>query len=201
MNTILLVDPYPVVTYALDKLLKDAGIDQPVLHAHTKSQAQQAVANKLAMLIFDPILFGDMPDKLVVMARRKHPELPVILFGSQPHGIQVALAQTLGVNGYLDKTSDLPSLIATIRMVLSGMQCFPHPNGFSAIEHEALQSLTPRELVVLQFLRQGLRNKDIAERLLLSPQTVSSHKRTLQHKLGIDSVLPKVKEKPWLRRT
>jgi Response regulator containing a CheY-like receiver domain and an HTH DNA-binding domain len=41
---------------------------------------------------------------------------------------------------------------------------------------------------VLLLLRQGLRNKDIAQRLFLSEKTISAHKQKVLHKLGVNAI-------------
>jgi len=189
MDTILVVDPWPIVTSGLSALLHHAGIKNTVEQAHTVHEATQAITDKVGLLIFDPTMPETTPDMFVMMARRQHATLPILFFSSQPHGIHLALAQMLGVNGYLDKTSDTPTIIAAIRMVQAGMQCFPHQHTYLAQNATTLRKLSPKELLVLQLLRQGLRNKDIAQRLHLSPKTVSTHKRNLLRKLGTDDVV------------
>lgn len=194
MQSILLVDPYPVVTYGLSQMLHETGIANPVVHAHSLSQAHHAIDGDLALLVMDPAMADTTPDTFVVQARRHHPDLPILFFSSQPYGIYLALAQRLGVNGYLEKTTDLPTASAAIRMIMSGMQCFPRQDEYAAKKCAALNRLSQRELVILQYLRQGLRNKDIAERLYLSPKTVSTHKRSLLRKLGTSDVVSNVLE-------
>lgn len=192
MDTILVVDSCPVVTFGLSTLLHQAGLKNVVEQAHTTQQAihiLQAITGKLALLMMDPALPDSTPDMFVVMARRKYPDVPILFFGDPGHGLHLSLAQVLGVNGYLDKTSDVSTTVAAIRMVLSGMQCFPRPDRYPATNAAVLRKLSSRELAILQLLRQGLRNKDIAERLYLSPKTVSSHKRNLLHKLGVNDIV------------
>lgn len=188
-NTILVVDAHPVVACGLSNALRDAGIQNGVELAHTVQHASQALANPLGLLIFDPAMPDTTPDMFVVQARRKQPALPILFFSSQAYGIHLSLAQALGVSGYLEKTADLPTLLAAVRMVLSGMQCFPRTDPYADQGAARLMKLSPRELVVLQLLRQGLRNKDIAERLYLSPKTVSSHKTSLMRKLGTSDIV------------
>jgi len=198
MNTILLVDAWPVVTAGLGTLLREAGINQGIKQAHTVHDAVQAINGDQALLICDPALSDTTPDMLVTLARRKQPSLPILFFCSRSHGIHLSLAHMLGVNGYLDKASDAHTIIAAVRMVLAGMQCFPHQQGFPAKGAANLKQLSSRELVVLQLLRQGMRNKEIAQRLCLSPKTVSTHKRNLLRKLdlGDDIVSTQLEDQP-----
>lgn len=188
-GTILLVDTHPVAAWGLSKALQEAGVQNKIELAYNIHQALQALADPLALLIIDPSMPDTTPDMFVTVARRKHPELPILFFSGQAHGIYLSLAHTLGISGYLEKTTDLLTLIAAIRMALSGMQCFPRQGSYVDPGANSLMRLSARELVVLQLLRQGLRNKDIAERLFLSPKTVSSHRTSLMRKLRTNDIV------------
>lgn len=148
------------------------------------------MGDQLALLIFDPCIPDTTPDMLVTLARRKQPALPILFFSNQAHGLNLSLAYMLAVNGYLEKTSDAATIVAAIRTVLAGMQCFPHQHSYPVNSDATLQQLSPKELVVLQLLRQGVRNKDIARRMCLSPKTVSAHKHNLLRKLGLTGIVP-----------
>lgn len=189
MDTILLVDPHPIVTYGVNKVLQEAGITKSVVEVHTAKHALQAIDNTIALLIVDPAMSDASPDIFVEHVRRRQPDLPILFYSSQSFGIHLSLAKVLGVNGYVDKSIDVGGLLAIIRMVLAGMQCFPRREGAAGKGAAALLKLTPREMVVLQMLREGLRNKDIARRLHLSPKTVSSHKSNLMRKLGTSDIV------------
>ncbi|MFP3374159.1 response regulator transcription factor, partial [Pseudomonas sp. SIMBA_068] len=56
-------------------------------------------------------------------------------------------------------------------------------------EQEQIQSLTDREVTVLQYLAQGYSNKQIGEMLFLSNKTVSTYKTRLLQKLGATSLV------------
>ena len=56
-------------------------------------------------------------------------------------------------------------------------------------EQQALESLSTRELSILRMLAMGMRGKDIAESLFLSPKTVSTYKTRLLEKLGLKSLV------------
>ena len=60
-------------------------------------------------------------------------------------------------------------------------------NGAQALEQEEDTALTPRELVVLRLMAQGLGNREIAEELLISRHTVKYHVASVLAKLGVHS--------------
>ena len=81
----------------------------------------------------------------------------------------------------------------SLDQVLANLQAMPSPRpvpttlpstatAFAPLPHT---SLTPREMEVLRLLALGLTNPQIAERLVISPQTVHAHLRSLYSKLGV----------------
>ena len=190
MDTILLFDSWPVITEGVSTLLQGAGIQNRICTAHRLQEALQSMRGRLALLVLDPGITDTTPDKLVALARRNQPDLPILFFSNHAHGLYLSMAYMLAVNGYLEKNSDPDTIVATIRTVLAGMQCFPRQQSYPASCDATVQKLSPKELVILQLLRQGLRNKDIAQRLYLSPKTVSAHKHNLLQKLGLTDIVP-----------
>lgn len=149
MNSILLVDPWPVVTRGLSTLLHKAGIENRICEAHGLHEALQSMSGRLALLIFDPAMTDTTPDRLVDLARRTQRDLPILFFGNRGHGLYQSLAHMLAVNGYLEKNSNAETIVATVRTVMAGMQCFPHQSSFVIGCEAMVQKLSPKELVIL----------------------------------------------------
>lgn len=149
MNSILLVDPWPIVTRGLSTLLHKAGIENRICEAHGLHEALQSMSGRLALLIFDPAMTDTTPDRLVDLARRTQRDLPILFFGNRGHGLYQSLAHMLAVNGYLEKNSNAETIVATVRTVMAGMQCFPHQSSFVIGCEAMVQKLSPKELVIL----------------------------------------------------
>ncbi|MGY2498993.1 LuxR C-terminal-related transcriptional regulator, partial [Klebsiella pneumoniae] len=86
--------------------------------------------------------------------------------------------------------------VSAIRAVGSGQNYFPEKafcltrrEAGTDHEDERLRTLSVRELGVLQYLTQGLSNKQIAERMLLSGKTISTYKTRILTKLNANTVL------------
>jgi DNA-binding NarL/FixJ family response regulator len=100
-----------------------------------------------------------------------------------------------GANGFLSKTEDMRKLVDAAQAVLAGYSMFPssalvsltNPVGVNATA--LVNSLSDRELTVLQHLARGMSNKDIADTLLISNKTVSSYKARLFEKLSISTLV------------
>lgn len=83
-------------------------------------------------------------------------------------------ARSFGVRGYLPKSAPAEELAAAIRTVHAGGRAIPLALAVAAREAGA-DPLTDRERDVLRLAEQGLPNKDIADRLSLSPGTVRNY--------------------------
>jgi DNA-binding NarL/FixJ family response regulator len=86
----------------------------------------------------------------------------------------------IGADDYLVKPLDPDELIARVRTHLR-----PHSRATEA--HSRLALLTPRELEVLRLLADGMDQRAIAERLVISPKTVATHIQHVLEKLGVHS--------------
>jgi DNA-binding NarL/FixJ family response regulator len=111
----------------------------------------------------------------------------VILTGYDDVQYARALAQ-LDIQGYLRKTSSSDEIVAAVRRVAEGGKVFD-PEIVRAIEDSTgvAESLTTREVQVLQLVARGSRNNDIAHELGLSIKTVEFHMSNLMSKLGAHS--------------
>jgi len=104
----------------------------------------------------------------------------------------VVEAVRAGARGYVLKARDAEHLIQTVRLVAGGNMVID-PQLVVALADELSQSkerdrkaetLTAREIEVLQLLAFGHTNKDIAEQLFISPDTVKTHLEHIFEKLG-----------------
>ena len=75
-------------------------------------------------------------------------------------------------------------LVEAIRQVHAGKKRIPPAVAAQLAEHVSDEALTPREVEVLRHIAQGNRNKDIAERLFISEETVKVHVKHVMDKLG-----------------
>ena len=97
-----------------------------------------------------------------------------------------------GASGYLTKGSDITEITSAIRTVHRGEQYFTRAIAEklarSFVRHRdqtPLESITDREMVVMLMVAQGIRNKDISEKLCISPKTTSTYRYRLFEKLGV----------------
>jgi two-component system, NarL family, nitrate/nitrite response regulator NarL len=102
-------------------------------------------------------------------------------------------ALAAGARGALSRDADGDRLAAALRAVALGLIVLDETfaadalRGAPAVSQELPESLTPRELEVLQLLAQGLPNKQIAQRLGISDHTAKFHVNAILGKLGVQS--------------
>jgi DNA-binding NarL/FixJ family response regulator len=102
---------------------------------------------------------------------------------------EISEAISAGVDGYVIKSSEPDHVLSAIRNVCAGQSSFPlsimQSMARGEIGHNALEVLTPREMEIVEFVKQGLSNKIIAYNLKLSENTVRNHLRNIMDKLGL----------------
>lgn len=126
--------------------------------------------------------------------RARNPEVQVLALTTYPDEFWVQEALFAGATSYLLKNGELDSLVTAIRAThkgrttlspeLSRVLVYSTMRGLSSGRASAQADLTKREKEVLALLLEGLRNQQIAERLGITPSTVSYHTRRIYKKLG-----------------
>ena len=96
--------------------------------------------------------------------------------------IQRSLAS--GARGYLLKNTPPKDLLEAIRQVHAGRKRIPQEVAAQLAEHLGDEALTEREIEVLQQVSGGNRNREIAEHLAISEETVKVHVKHIMEKLG-----------------
>jgi len=98
-----------------------------------------------------------------------------------------------GASGYLFKTSATAELVTAVREVLKGKKYIsplvtPDPEGFfieTRVSHMGQETLTNRQIEVLQLLAEGRSMKEVAYTLKLTPRTVAYHKYKIMERLRL----------------
>ncbi len=100
---------------------------------------------------------------------------------------------SLGIHGYLLKKSTKQELAQTILSVLAGEKYFcpfvMETLLTSPQEEPEIAELTTREVEITRLIAVGLKNKEIADRLSVSPHTIHSHRKNILRKTGVSSAL------------
>jgi DNA-binding NarL/FixJ family response regulator len=106
-----------------------------------------------------------------------------MLTSSESDG-EIQRALRAGASGYVLKSMPQDELLAVIRSVHAGRRHVPADVAARLAEHLGEEDLTARELEVLRLIQDGYKNKQIADKLSISENTVNFHIKNLVDKLG-----------------
>jgi len=116
--------------------------------------------------------------------RDEAPEARIIVLTTYAGDAQVLRAIKAGARGYLLKSALHRELLETIRAVHAGKKSLSAEVSYELAEHATDDALTPAEVRVLRLIAEGSANKEIAEQLSVSEETVKGQVRNILSKLG-----------------
>ncbi len=185
---ILLADDHPIVRDGLRAVLSTQPDFQVVGEAETGAQTLQ----KVAALAPDILLLDlEMPqgDGVETLRQLLHLGATVraLIFTAFDTDDRIVEAVRAGAKGYLLKGAPRAELFNAIRVVYSGgslLQPVIASKLLNRLTQPVPESLTAREQEVLALIAQGLPNKEIAERLVITERTVKFHVSAIMGKLG-----------------
>ncbi len=122
--------------------------------------------------------------ELLRAIRAESPGARVVILTTFEGDVEIQRALEAGARGYLLKTMPPGELLEAIRQVHAGRKRIPPAVAAQLAEHVSDEALTPREVEVLRQVAEGGRNKEIAERLFISEETVKVHVKHVMDKLG-----------------
>ena len=186
---ILVVDDEPVVRDGLAKIFGDEPDFQVVGEADGSNAVEQAVSTKPDVIILD--IF--MPDvsglEIMPKIKEKLPETRLLILTVSDNEGDLFSALKLGAQGYLLKSSSVDRIIDGARKIATGETVLSHQmvgKLAADIQHKGEERrLSTRESQILELLREGLTNSQIAKRLSVEESTVKTHIHHLLGKLHI----------------
>jgi DNA-binding NarL/FixJ family response regulator len=115
---------------------------------------------------------------------KEFPGARIIILTMSSGDVEISRALKAGASGYMLKTMPPKELVEVIRKVHKGRKHIPAEVAANLAEHMGEEFLTERETEVLSLIGGGNRNRDIAEKLFISEETVKVHVRHIMDKLG-----------------
>ncbi len=120
----------------------------------------------------------------LIAIRAEFPEARIVMLTTFEGDVEIQRSLEAGARGYLLKNMPPSELVQAIRQVHAGKKRVPPEIASRLAEHMSDEDLTVRELEVLQHVAGGNRNRDIADLLCISEETVKVHVKHLMDKLG-----------------
>ena len=191
MTKVLLVDDHPMIGAALEMLLRDTNYEL-VDRTRTAAEAGKQIAKlKPDLVLLDVHLpDGSGLDILMRLSRaRSRPK--VILLTAGMDESQLLGASELNPDGMVHKTSDPGLLLESMDAVMAG-RCWVDPEIAERTRHAQERAasappLTRRERELIELVRQGLRNRDIAAELGVTEGTVKVYLHAIFDKLQVEN--------------
>ena len=176
---VLVVDDHEVVHWGLRLMLGEQPWVERCLSARDGGQAMTLTQRYHPHVALVDLFVGqESGAEICERLRSASPSTNVLLISGAGR-INPNAAKSAGAAGFISKDWPAADIAGAVRMVGLGMTVFkPHesPGG---------PPLTEREREVLELVAGGATNREIAERLFLSPHTIKEHTSSLYRKLGV----------------
>ena len=196
---LLVVEDHPLFRDALVGVIATAFPNAEVFQAISIDGALDILASKgsVDVILLDLSMPGTTGLLGAFRVRVAAPKSALVIVSAYDSARVVRCAMSLGVSGYLPKSTPKAELVRSIRSILEGEVCVPkrfHGSGATRragaeIQHllRQLSHLTSQQLRVLDMICRGLQNKQIAYELDIAVTTVKVHVTEILRKLGVRS--------------
>ena len=195
--TFLLADDHSLMRQGIVFILEDIELDFEVVHASTLQKALEAVkSNPIDIAIID----AHFPDgnSLSILPEIKtiNPDIKIMIFSGIDENVHALKYINAGANGFLSKLSEEDDVKNAIqRMIQFGEYISPVTQALliNSVRNPKLAnpllSLTEKELTIAKMYAEGLGNLEIANKLEVKQNTVSTVKKRIFEKLKIDNIV------------
>ena len=120
----------------------------------------------------------------IIAIRAEFPDAKIIVLTTYKGDVQILRALKAGAQGYLLKNTIHKELTEIIRAVHAGKKALSPEASFEIAEHATDDALTPAEINVLRLIAAGNANKQIADQLSITEETVKGRVKNILSKLG-----------------
>ena len=179
------VDDHPLLREGIATLVNNQPDMMLVGEASTGAEAIQQFKQHMPDVTLLDLRLPDMSGIDVLIAiRSEFPKARIVMLTTFEGDVEVQRALQAGARGYLLKNMPPVELLDVIRQVHDGKKRIPPEIASQLLEHLSDEGLTEREVEVLREVADGNRNREIAERLFISEETVKVHIKHIMEKLG-----------------
>ncbi|MBH5321953.1 response regulator transcription factor [Aurantiacibacter sediminis] len=185
---IIIADDHPLFRAALGHAVASVWPDATVIEASSAGEARAALAEPAECLLLDLHMEDSNGLSVLMDVRQDYPAVPVVIVSASEEPRVYSAAAQLGAAAFIPKSASLPVLREALQAVREGDNWFPDTGD--EVEDDDLariSSLTPAQRRILEHMRAGLLNKQIAYELSISEATVKAHITAIFRKLNVIS--------------
>jgi DNA-binding NarL/FixJ family response regulator len=179
------VDDHPLLREGIAALVNNQPDMVVVGEASTGGEALQLYGQLQPDVTLLDLRLPDMSgiDTLIAL-RSEFPDARIIMLTTFEGDVEIHRALQAGARGYLLKNMPPSELLDVIRQVHAGKKRIPAAIASQLAEHMSSETLTEREVEVLREVAAGNKNREIANKLFISEETVKVHVKHIMEKLG-----------------
>ena len=194
---IIIADDHAVVRTGLQMILDET----PDLSIEDEARNGQELLDKLQVAEYNLVILDiSMPGRdaldVLIEIKTRWESLPVVIFSMNPDEVYAIRMIKNGASAYINKETKPKQIIEILRTVLSGRKYFSayhaemmaeivsDPGKSKILPHKAL---TDREFQIFSLLASGIRKSEIAQKLIISKNTLSNHRNNIMKKMNIST--------------
>jgi DNA-binding NarL/FixJ family response regulator len=182
---VLSVDDHPLVREGIAAIVNNQPDMSLIAEASNSSEAVQRFReHRPDVTLMDLRLPDASGIDAMIAIRAEFSDARIIMLTTFEGDVEIQRALEAGARGYMLKSMAPRDLVDVIRQVHAGKKRIPAEIATHLAEHMSDEGLTAREIDVLRQVAGGNRNRDIAEKLFISEETVKVHVKHLMEKLG-----------------
>lgn len=182
---VLSVDDHPLLREGIATIINNQPDMLLVSQAATGTEAIQHYREHRPDVTLMDLRLPDLSGiDAMIAIRAEFPEARIIMLTTFEGDVEIQRALQAGARGYMLKNMPPSELVQVIRQVHAGKKRVPPEVAAHLAEHMSDEDLTVREIDVLRRIAGGNRNRDIADLLFISEETVKVHIKHIMDKLG-----------------
>lgn len=201
--TLLLADDHRLITDGISKILSDEEIIGDIFTVHDGLAAVEVVMNRnIDCVIMDINMPGLNGVEATKRIKKLQPSIKIIAVSMLSDAAIVSKMLKAGASGFINKDTGKTELVLALKKVMQGERYISHDISENLIAqladpdsyiNDSEKHLTRREAEIVQYIAEGLTNREIAERLFLSVATVQTHRKNILAKLHLKNTASLVK--------